>query len=70
MKTTPFANTDQGIDELQQDLDNWMQHYNQERTHSGKYCYGKTPMVTFLDAVSLAKEKMIGDTLQTEATVH
>lgn len=58
------------IDELQQDLDNWMQHYNTERTHSGKYCYGKTPMETFLDTVPIAKEKMIGETLQTATTVH
>jgi len=31
------------IDELQADLDNWIDWYNNERTHSGKYCYGKTP---------------------------
>jgi hypothetical protein len=58
------------IDELQQDLDNWIQHYNTERTHSGKYCYGKTPMATFLDAIPIAKEKMIGSTLQTTTTVN
>ena len=57
------------IDELQQDLDNWMQYYNQERTHSGKYCFGKTPMETFLDTVPMAKEKMLGETLQTATTV-
>ncbi len=32
------------IDQLQADLDAWMNHYNAERTHSGKYCFGKTPM--------------------------
>jgi hypothetical protein len=47
-----------------------MHHYNQERTHSGKYCYGKTPMETFLDAIPMTKEKMLGDTLQTATTVH
>ena len=47
------------LDELQADVDTWMEGYNAERTHSGKYCYGKTPMQTFLDSVSLAREKML-----------
>jgi hypothetical protein len=31
------------------------------RTESpwGRWCFGKTPMQTFLDAIPLAKEKMI-----------
>ena len=32
------------LDELQADVDAWMETYNAERTHSGKYCYGKTPL--------------------------
>jgi transposase InsO family protein len=47
------------IDELQKDLDLWMDQYNQERTHSGKYCYGKTPMQTWNDSLDLAKEKLL-----------
>src|ERR1043166_6193072 len=47
------------LDELQADVDQWIEHYNAERTHSGKYCYGKTPMQTFLDAKPLADAKMI-----------
>ena len=57
------------LDELQADLDNWLVEYNEERPHSGKYCFGKTPMQTFLDSILLAKEKMLGETLQTEANV-
>jgi transposase InsO family protein len=53
------------IDELQADLDNWMHWYNHERTHSGRYCYGKTPMNTFLDSLPLAKAKKLDDNLQT-----
>jgi hypothetical protein len=49
----------ESIEELQQDLDLWMDHYNQERTHSGKYCYGKTPMQTWNDSLDLAKEKLL-----------
>jgi transposase InsO family protein len=45
------------LDELQADLDAWLSHYNNQRPHSGKYCYGKTPMQTFLDSLPLAKQK-------------
>jgi hypothetical protein len=54
------------IHDLQTDLDSWMVEYHQARTHQGRYCYGKTPMQTFLDAVPAAREKQIGD--QTLAT--
>jgi hypothetical protein len=47
----------QTFDELQADVNEWMRHYNQERPHSGKYCYGKTPMETFAESKHLAKEK-------------
>ena len=47
----------QGIDELQADLDAYLEHYNAERPHQGRWCYGKTPMETFLDSVGLALEK-------------
>lgn len=47
------------IAELQNDLDAWVRSYNEERPHQGRWCFGKTPMQTFLDAVPLAKEKMI-----------
>ena len=47
------------LEDLQQDLDEWLGYYNQERTHSGRYCYGKTPMQTFVDSLSLAFDKML-----------
>lgn len=47
------------IEELQTDLDQWIEIYNKERTHQGKFCFGKTPFQTFLDSISLAKEKII-----------
>jgi len=49
----------QNLDDLQSDLDQWILDYNQIRTHSGKYCYGKTPMQTFLDSAHLAHEKIL-----------
>jgi hypothetical protein len=45
------------LDELQADLDAWVHYYNHDRPHSGRYCYGKTPMETFSDSRHLAKEK-------------
>ena len=48
------------IEELQTDVDSWLKEYNEQRPHSGKYCFGKTPMQTFLEALHIAKEKMIG----------
>ncbi len=49
------------ISELQKDLDVW--------PHQGRYCFGKTPMQTFLDARTIAQEKQIGEqfTAQLEA---
>ena len=44
---------------LQTDLDAWLDQYNNEREHQGRWCYGKTPMRTFLDSLELAKEKLI-----------
>ena len=36
-----------------------MKEYNENRPHSGKYCFGKTPMQTFVDSKHLAQEKQI-----------
>jgi len=47
------------IEELQKDVDDWLEFYNQERPHSGRYCYGKTPMQTWRDSVHLAKAKQL-----------
>jgi len=51
------------LDELQSDLDDWLREYNTERSHSGKYCFGKTPLQTFLDSKRLAQDKMLDRTL-------
>jgi transposase InsO family protein len=46
------------IEELQKDLDDWIEKYNKERTHQGKMCCGRTPMQTFLDAKPIVEEKV------------
>jgi transposase InsO family protein len=37
------------LNQLQQDLDEWLYYYNNRRTHQGKMCNGRTPMDTLLD---------------------
>lgn len=58
------------IQELQNDLDRWMTYYNQDRTHSGKYCFGKTPMQTFKDTIHLAREKMLETLKEDQLVTH
>jgi hypothetical protein len=48
------------LDEMQCDLDEWMNYYNNERPHSGRYCFGKTPFETFKESIILARQKLIG----------
>ena len=45
------------LEELQKDLDDWMNDYNNERTHQGKMCCGRTPMDTLLEGKSIWAEK-------------
>jgi transposase InsO family protein len=47
------------IDDLQIDLDKWMQDYNNKRTHQGKMCCGRTPMQTLIDGKKIWKEKFV-----------
>ena len=47
------------LEELQTDLDMWLHKYNEQRPHSGRYCYGKTPMQTFRETLHIAVEKTI-----------
>jgi transposase InsO family protein len=48
------------LEQIQHDLDEWMNYYNNERPHSGRYCYGKTPIQTFKESIILAHQKFIG----------
>jgi transposase InsO family protein len=45
------------MEELQKDLDEWMRYYNNDRTHQGKVCNGRTPLETLLDGKSIWAEK-------------
>ena len=54
----------ESIDQLQQDVDRWLKSYNEERPHSGRYCFGKTPMDTFVDSKALVEQKMLDQLVQ------
>ncbi|QGP41093.1 Integrase core domain protein (plasmid) [Piscirickettsia salmonis] len=58
------------LEELQVDVDEWLIKYNQHRPHSGKYCYGKTPMQTFQDSKHLAQEKIINKNVQSDSLIN
>ncbi|MGX5202654.1 IS481 family transposase [Aliikangiella sp. IMCC44632] len=45
------------MEELQKDLDVWMEYYNNDRTHQGKMCCGRTPNETLLDGKLIWAEK-------------
>jgi len=45
------------LEELQTDLDVWLNYYNNERTHQGKMCCGRTPYETLLDGKIIWAEK-------------
>jgi transposase InsO family protein len=54
------------LKELQTDVDHWLAKYNEQRPHSGKHCYGKTPMQTFREARHLVREKTIPITITSD----
>ncbi len=45
------------LEMLQKDLDEWLDNYNNERTHQGKMCCGRTPMETLIDGKQVWAEK-------------
>jgi transposase InsO family protein len=47
------------LETLQADLDEYLHRYNNERTHQGKRCKGRTPMVTFAEGKKIFNEKNI-----------
>lgn len=49
------------LEQLQEDLDAWLSDYNRNRTHTGKCCFGRTPLQTFEETLSLTKEKQLDD---------
>ena len=57
------------LEQLQADLDEWTYRYNNDRTHQGKMCCGRTPMRTFLDAKGVLEEKTLNPEEATLAAI-
>jgi transposase InsO family protein len=47
------------LEKLQVDLDEWLWNYNEERTHEGNICNGKTSMQTLLEGKQVVLEKVV-----------
>ena len=54
------------LEELQKDLDEWIKYYNNERTHQGKMCCGRTPLETLLDGKQIWAEKNLAQSNLTD----
>jgi len=47
------------IEQLQSDLDDWLEKFNTERTHQGKMCCGRTPLETMIDGKKIWQQKNV-----------
>lgn len=55
------------IEEMQADLDEFMDYYNSDRTNQGRYCQGRTPLQTFTDGLELYQKYVYDDVEEKEA---
>ena len=46
-------------EQLQNDPDEWIARYNNEPTHRGKICEGRTPMQTLEEGTAIWREKFV-----------
>ncbi len=51
-----------------EDLDGYLDRYNNERTNQGARCQRRTPIQTFRESLHLAKEKMLDEMRAVNAT--
>ena len=56
-------------DELQADLDKWLQEYNELRPHSGRHLLRRDLMQTSLDSLPLVRAEMLNQALRTTGNV-
>lgn len=56
----------QSVDEIQIDLDKFMDFYNFKRTNQGKRCQGKTPYETFLESLDQIDEYVYSKNIDDE----
>jgi hypothetical protein len=54
------------LEDIQIDLDEWLNVYNNDRTHQGKRCDGRTPNQTFKESKYLVEQKNIDNYIESE----
>ena len=64
LASTSFKRSNSSIDitTTQNDLDEWIDHYNNERSHQGKICEGRTTMQTLEEGKAISREKFVAGT--------
>ena len=55
------------VEEIQEDLEVFLQYYNRERTNQGRYCQGRTPFETFQNGLELY-QRYVFDSNMEEST--
>ena len=58
------------LEEIQTDLDEFMDYYNRERTNQGRYCQGRTPHETFTDGLSLYQRYVFENPVEVKEVVQ
>lgn len=58
------------LEEMQVDLDQFMENYNERRTNQGKRCQGRTPMETFLAGLPLYQQYVFENSRPAEVGMH
>ena len=58
------------LEEIQADLDEFMDYYNKERTNQGRYCQGRTPYQTFIDSLSLYEQYVFENPVEIKEVIQ
>jgi transposase InsO family protein len=54
------------VEEIQADLDEFMNYYNEEQTNQGKYCLGRTPLQTFTEGLDVYRKSVFEEIVDEE----
>ncbi len=58
------------LEEIQADLDQFMDFYNNERTNQGRYCQGRTPIETLIDGLEMYRKYVFENTIEGMETMR
>jgi len=58
------------LEEIQADLDGFMDYYNRERTNQGRYCQGRTPYEAFTDGLELYQQYVFENPVEIEEVIQ